>query len=132
MEGEAGDGPSPFSAGTVTNEYKGGDVETKTNKIGGGRSPNFYAFYTNQLRREIEDTLAKDKTLASGKYVVVVHLWLGRSGKLERFELAGSSGVSDTDERIKAAMAQMPPMSEPPPEDMPQPIKMRITARNAG
>ena len=28
MEGAAGDGPSPFAAGSVANEYKGGDVGT--------------------------------------------------------------------------------------------------------
>lgn len=130
MEGPAGDGPSPFSAGPVTNDYKGGEVATK--KIGGTRSASFYAFYTNQLRTQIEDALARDKTLAVGKYKVVVHIWLTHEGKLERFELAGSSGVADTDERVKAALGAMQPMQEAPPEDMPQPIKLRITARSAG
>jgi TonB family protein len=131
MEGEAGDGPSVFDQGKVTKDYDGGDVATKP-RIGFSKSASYYAFYTNQIRTQIEDALEKDKTLASGKYKVIVHLWLAKDGRLERFELAGSSGVPDTDERIKAALAQMPPVSEAPPEDMPQPVKMRITARSAG
>lgn len=35
MEGAAGDGPSAFASGDVTNEYKGGDVGTKIGGDGG-------------------------------------------------------------------------------------------------
>lgn len=129
MEGAAGDGPSPFAAGTVNNEYKGGDVATK---IGGGASRHQFDWFTGMIKSRIEDALAKDPQLAKGKYKVVVHVWIKPDGKLDRFELAGSSGNSVTDERIKTALDQMQPSSEAPPEDMPQPIKLRITARTTG
>ena len=130
MEGAAGDGPSPFAAGTVNNEYKGGEVGTKIG--GGGVSRHQFDWYTGLIKSRIEDALAKDPKLANGKYKVVVHLWVKPDGRIERFELAGSSGDADKDEHIKAALSQMPPLTEMPPEDMPQPVKLRITARSAG
>lgn len=129
MEGAAGDGPSPFVAGPVTSEYKGGDVGTK---IGGRKSAHQFAFYTDQIKTLIEETLARDKQLASGQYKVVVRIWLKPDGHLARFELTGSSGDGATDRLIKAALATLPPLQERPPEDMPQPVKLRITAKNAG
>lgn len=128
MEGAAGDGPSPFAAGTVNNEYKGGEVGTRIG--GGGVSRHQFDWFAGLIKSRIEDALAKDPKLASGKYKVVVHVWVKPDGKLERFELAGSSGDNATDERIKAALSQMPPLSEAPPTDMPQPVKLRITARS--
>lgn len=127
MEGAAGDGPSPFGAGTVNNDYKGGEVGTK---IGGGGSRHQFNWFAGLIKSRIEDALAKDPQLANGKYKVVVHVWIKPDGRIERSELAGSSGDSATDERIKAALTQMPPLSEAPPEDMPQPVKLRITARS--
>ena len=129
MEGAAGDGPSPFAAGSVANDYKGGDVATK---IGGGKSAYQFAFYTDQIKTLIEETLAKNKQLANGKYRVVIRIWLKPDGQIEKIELSGSSGDGATDKLIKTVLATMPPLQERPPEDMPQPVKLRITAKNAG
>lgn len=132
MEGPAGDGPSPFQAGAVTNDYKGGDVATTPGRIGGKQSPSRFAWFTASIKTLIEEALAKDKTLAGGKYSVVVHLWIEPDGKIKRYELAGSSGDSNIDALIKGALSTMPPISDPVPEEMPQPVKLRVTARNVG
>ena len=129
MEGAAGDGPSPFAAGAVNNEYKGGDVGTK---IGGGPSKYQFAYYTGMIKSQIEQALAKDKTLASGSYKLVVKVWVASSGHIERFEVVGSSGDSAIDGLIKKTVSEMPPLSEAPPSDMPQPVKLRVTARSVG
>ncbi|ARO87122.1 TonB C-terminal domain-containing protein [Nitrosospira lacus] len=123
MEGAAGDGPSPFQAGTVTNEYQGGTT------IGG---KDQFAWFTGLLKGQIESALARDKDLAKGDYRLVVKVWITRSGKIERFELDGSSGNTQIDGLIKAALNNIAPLSEPPPENMPQPVKLRITSRSAG
>ena len=128
MEGAAGDGPSPFASGAVNNEYKGGDVGTK---IGGANKYQF-AYYTGMIKSQIEQALAKDKTLASGAYKVVVKVWVATNGRIQRFEIAGSSGDPTIDALIKKAVDEMPALTEPPPSDMPQPVKMRVTARSVG
>lgn len=129
MEGAAGDGASPFAAGTVSNDYKGGDVGAR---IGGRDSAYQFAFYTDQIKTLIEETLAKDKQLANGQYRVVIRIWLRPDGSPEKIELGGSSGDPATDELIKAALATMPSLPSRLPEDMPQPVKLRITAKRAG
>lgn len=122
MEGAAGDGPSPFQAGTVTNEYQGGAT------IGG---KDQFAWFTGLLKGQIESALAKDKELAKGDYRLVIKVWITGSGKIERFELEGTSGNAETDGLIKVALNGIAPLSEPPPENMPQPVKLRITFRSA-
>jgi len=129
MEGAAGDGPSPFAAGAVNNEYKSGEVGTK---IGGKKGMAAYAWYTGQVKARLEEALAADKELSSAQYRLVVHLWLARDGRVERTELQGSSGNPKTDELIKKALTGIAAISESPPEDMPQPIKLRITSKNTG
>ena len=129
MEGAAGDGPSPFAAGTVNSEYKGGDVGTK---IGGKKGMAAYAWYTGQIKTRIEEALAADKDLSTAQYRLVVHLWLARDGRIERAELQGSSGNQKTDDLIKKVLAGVSAVAESPPEDMPQPVKLRITSKNTG
>ena len=122
MEGAAGDGPSPFQAGTVTNEYKGGTT------IGG---KDQFSRFTGLLKDQIESALAKDKDLARGEYRLVAKVWVTRSGQIERFELEGSSGNQQIDGLIKTALNNVGPLSEPPPENMPQPVRLRITSRSS-
>jgi periplasmic protein TonB len=123
MEGAAGDGPSPFQGGTVTDEYKGGTT------IGG---KDKFAWFTGLLKGQIENALAKDKELAKGDYRLVVKVWIAQNGKIERFELDGSSGNTEIDGLIKTALGSISSLSEPPPELMPQPVKLRITSRSTG
>jgi len=123
MEGAAGDGPSPFQAGTVTNEYKGGTT------IGG---KDQFGWFTGLLRGQIENALARDKEVAKGDYRLVIKVWIARSGKIERIELEGSTGNTQTDGLIRTALNSLSSLSEPPPENMPQPVKLRITSRSAG
>jgi TonB family protein len=125
MEGAAGDGPSPFTAGAVTNDYNG-------QKIGGTKSIVAYAWFTDQIKRRIEEAMAAEKDLAKAQYRVIVHVWLTRAGRVERTEVRGSSGDSAVDKLIKKALAGMEAISDAPPEDMPQPVKLRITSKNAG
>lgn len=132
MEGAAGDGPSPFAAGSVTNEYKGGDVGTA---IGGGPAkPNRmqYAFFTNALQRHIQEELARNREVKLLDYRVTVAIWLGRDGSVRRAELVDSTGDNKADAALSAALAQMRAFRDAPPSDMPQPIRLRITNRMTG
>ena len=131
MEGAAGDGPSAFASGAVNNDYKGGDIKTG-NTIGGGPNKYQFAWYTDLLKNQIEDAMSKDKTLASGAYKVIVKVWVASNGAIERFELASSSGKEDIDALIKKQLEAMPKLSERPPGDMPQPVKLKVTARSVG
>jgi membrane protein involved in colicin uptake len=127
MEGPAGDGPSPFQAGAVSNDYKGGDVKT----IGsdGGAKFNWYA---GLVKSQIEATIEKEKKLTVGQYKLVVSVWLKPNGDLDRLDLVQSDASPEIEQTLKSALENMPPMREAPPQDMPQPIKLRISARKMG
>lgn len=127
MEGAAGDGPSPFASGQVTNDYQGGDVKT----IGsdGGAKFNWYA---GLVKSQIENALEKDKRITEGQYKLVVSVWLRPNGDIEKLDVVQSDAKSETEQAIKEALRSMPAMREAPPEGMPQPIKLRISARKLG
>jgi protein TonB len=75
MEGAAGDGPSPFAAGSVTNEYRGGDVGSTIGGASAKPSRMQYAFFTNALQRHIQDELARNREVKQIDYRVVVKVW---------------------------------------------------------
>lgn len=111
----------------------GGDGFGLVGRKGGrdflGGAGGKFAGYTTLLRQQIQEYLAKDKRLRTSDYKVVVSIWMARDGRVDKFELNGSTGSPDKDNAIKQALAGMPSIREQTPEDMPQPIKLRITSR---
>jgi periplasmic protein TonB len=130
MEGPAGDGPSAFSSGSITSDYKGGDVGTGT---GTGAVVNRmqFAFFSGQLQKHIQAALARNQNIKLGDYRLPVQVWLSPTGEFQRVELLGSSGDPKTDEALTQAFKQLPPVRDMP-ADLPQPIKLRITNRMTG
>lgn len=124
MEGEAGEGASPFAAGSVSRDYIGG-------KVGDGNGMQF-AFFSNALQRHIQDELARNRKLKLGDYRITVKVWIGADGAIRRAELAESTGNPDTDRAIRAALTELGPLRTAVPDNLPQPIKLRITNRMTG
>lgn len=121
MEGAAGDGDSAFGAGTVGREYAGGE-------IGGGGMQGMYA---GRLQRHLQEQLSRNRKLKESDYRVTVRVWLRRDGSVEKADLAQSTGNAGLDEVLREALLQVAAMREAPPENMPQPIRIRVTARGA-
>lgn len=125
MEGAAGDGPSLFGAGKVTNE----DLSHIGSGNGsGGNLINPFNTYAMTVKGELQRKLARNSDLKRRHYKVELLLWITLDGHLKRFELLNSSNDDETDGAIRDALAAFPAFSEPPPEKMPQPIKLRIVA----
>ena len=126
MEGAAGDGPSMFGAGKVSNE--------DLSRIGaagqgtGSGAVSVFNSYAMSVKGELQRTLARKSELRRRQYKVEVLVWVADDGHLKRYELLGSTRDDDTDEAIRAALAALPGFSEPPPARMPFPIKLRIVA----
>ena len=135
MEGPAGDGPSAFSAGKVTNEDmskigKAGPPSVGTGGTGtmGNKNSMFNpnANYANLLKGELQRYLSKNNNLKRRRYAIDIIVWVAKSGGIDRFELLGTTGDSDTDEAIKKAITELPGFTQNPPVGMPQPIRLRI------
>lgn len=88
-----------------------------------------FGWYTNQMQQQIQREIAKSKKLQGEDFKAIVKIWVDSDGSVSRFELVKSSGNSAVDESLKLALSELPPMREQPPEDMPQPVKLRITSR---
>jgi periplasmic protein TonB len=114
MEGQAGEGPSPFAAGEVKNEYIGGD-------IGNGAG---YAAYVGRVAQLIQDELTRHKLKVPNARVF---LWLTPDGAVQRYEIEGASG--DAEGQLRSAMANMGRVPEAPPQGMPMPMGLEISER---
>ncbi len=119
---DAQGGPGSDNFGLVGN--KGGqDI------IGGQGGGSRFGWYSTVVQQGIYAALQKEKALRESSYRVVVKLWLDKTGHVERVELGGSTGSTQIDEALKAALQRMKPMSEAPPDDLPQPVQIRVTSR---
>lgn len=127
MEGPAGDGPSAFQAGAVSNDYKGGDVKT----IGSDGGAKFTQ-YKSSLTNHVIDFLEKDKNLKKGNYKMILRIWLKPNGGIERVQVTDSTATPEVEQAVKAALENMPFMNEAPPENLPQPTRMDFGARGIG
>lgn len=114
MEGQAGEGPSPFAAGEVKNDYIGGD-------IGNGA---VYAAYAGRVAQVIQETLARRNLHNANARVL---LWLRPDGAVQRYEIRGASG--DLERQLRTALADINRVPEAPPGEMPMPLGLEISER---
>jgi periplasmic protein TonB len=96
---------------------------------GGGGGGNPYAAYHQLLQKQIQQALARNSKLRGAQFKAIVKLWLSPDGHVKNFELVGSSGEAATDDLIKTALSEVSALGEPPPAEMPQPVRLRVTSR---
>jgi len=90
-----------------------------------------FLFYANQLQAQLQDELNQQKKLRGSDYRATVAVWIGADGRVQRVDLTGSTGDPDTDQLLRATIADARRLKAPP-ENMPQPVRLRITSRGAG
>lgn len=110
MEGAAGEGPSPFAAGEVKQDYIGGD-------IGNGSR---YAAYVARLEQRVQVELTRHKLHVSN---VKLFVWLAPDGSVQRYSIQGDG---DTERTVRAALADLTRADEAPLPDMPMPVGLSI------
>lgn len=111
---------------------KGGRDITET--IGGGNGGNRaqFTWFIGQVQSFLQDQLQKNEKLRTADYRVVLKVWFTPEGKVERFDLVNGTGNGDLDRDLQQAMEQLPKMKVAIPNDLPQPLKLRVTSRGAG
>lgn len=98
----------------------------------GGSGGNAILWYGGQVKRGLEEALQKllDETARNAGYTVYLKVWVNTDGSVNRAELAQASGKKEVDESMKAALEKLSfTLPKPPPENMPQPIKIRLTSK---
>jgi len=109
---------------------KGGQDITTLGGGGGNRAQ--LAWFTGMVEGLLQEQFQKHDKLRRADYRAVVKVWFTRNGAVERFELAGSTGNPEIDRNLQVALSEMPRLRQPPPDDLPQPVKVRITSRGSG
>jgi hypothetical protein len=110
----------------------GGDAFGLQGKKGGrglvGSDPN--AWYAGVLQRDIQAALSGDDAVRKGNYSVIVRIWLDDEGFIEDSELLGSTNDAALDDALKRVLSSRLRISQAPPGDLPQPIRLRISSRS--
>lgn len=94
----------------------------------GGGDP--FAWYAGVLQRDLQKALSDDAEIrGQGDYAIVVSIFLSKDGYIERTELESGSNRPELDSALKRALTGGIRVSREPPEDLPQPIRLRISSR---
>ncbi len=132
----AGTGPgNGLVAGSVTQDYTDQKIGEKP-QIGGSGADMTARLAANSFAsattRSLNEFLAREIELKRGDFRAQVHLWLAPSGALQRAELVGSTGDQGIDRALRDALLRFPGAGAPPPQALPQPLRLQITNRMLG
>jgi protein TonB len=95
----------------------------------GGGDP--FAWYAGVLQRDLQRVLSNDDDIREfGDYAVIVSISLSADGYVEETRLLSGSNNPKLDEALRRALAAGFRLSREPPEDLPQPIRLRISSRS--
>ena len=98
------------------------------NGFGGGGGSRF-DWYAGQVQRRIADALRNNSQTREANLSVKVQVWADDSGRITRANLLGSTGDAALDEALSRQVLTGLQISEGPPDGMPMPILLRLTAR---
>lgn len=97
----------------------------------GGRGPggSKWGWYAGQVQSRVVDALQRNKRTKSAAMSIKVRIWADATGRVTRASIAGSSGDPAVDRALEQEVLTGLQLSQPPPEGMPMPIVLRITAK---
>lgn len=132
MEGQAGEGPSAFSAGTVNNEYKGGaPVVGAAGTAGGSVDRAQERLYANAVKQLLHDEIEKNLPTGAGELVATFAVWIEPDGSIRRFDLV-PTGDATRDTDLRSAFEQTSRRLRLPTHNgLPQPMRFKLSVRPA-
>ena len=95
-----------------------------------GEGASAFVWYAGLLKDQILNQLGAQPDVRSTTYSVVVSVWIGGDGTIQRVRIAQSSGDDGRDRSIEQALTRLGRLSQPPPADMPEPITLRIVSHS--
>lgn len=85
--------------------------------------------YAGQVKTRIQQALESNPRTRKAGMTIEIRVWPDASGRITRAKLANSTGDTALDALIRDEILTGLQISQPPPEGMPAPIIMRISAR---
>ena len=96
---------------------------------GGGRGGSKWGWYAGQVQRSVADALRRNSKTKTASMKIQVRIWPDKTGRITRAQLDGTTGDSKLDAAIQNEVLTGLQLQEPPPQGMPAPIVLRLTAR---
>lgn len=88
-----------------------------------------YDWMVNEaVNAAFQKALLKEKELKEKSYKVVVKLWIGADNQITKMVLVDTTGNPQVDALLKQVLVGIS-LRDKPPENMPQPLKVRVTSR---
>ena len=116
-----GSGPDAFGLGKNTKGMVGGG--------GTGKSGSRFGWYANQVIKSVSAALSQNPRTRNARFDIKAKIWADVGGRVTRARLIEPSGDPALDEAIRNGVLTGHQLQEPPPEGMPMPIVMHLTAR---
>lgn len=95
----------------------------------GGSGGSRFAWYSGMIERELQSVLAGIEEVRRRRYTVEIRLRIAGDGSVRSVELLGTTGDPGLDRELERTLLERVRLSEGPPEDLPQPIRLRIRSR---
>ena len=124
LDAEAGAGSDGF--GLAANK---GGREITTLGGGGGSGGLGGAYYSGLLQRQFFEALSRNRKVLRDEFRVVVKIWVGDDGRVQKAEVVSGSGNVQVDEQIQVTLLDMAPLRDVPPSSM-RPIQLRLSNRS--
>jgi len=106
-----------------------GGRDITTLGTGSGGSGDRQGWYARLIARHFEEGLRRAKGLNGSSYNVVLNVWFEDNGRVRQARVVRGSGDGEMDRVIQDEVNNLPPLRESLPEDLPQPVRIRVTSR---
>ena len=97
---------------------------------GAGRAGN--ATYGQYLAHNFQRILRENDETRHLSFRLQANLWLNEAGQVTRVELLRSSGDSELDDKVIAALRTAPAMEQRPPASLNLPVHVSLQGRRPG
>lgn len=125
MEGAAGDGPSAFAAGSVSNDYRGGPTAAGPAASGGVADRAAERLYASSVRQLLQAEIERRLPADAGELSAQFALWVAPDGRITRWESDAGPPALQSALAASAEQLRLPQ----PPAATAQPMRFRLTVR---
>lgn len=87
------------------------------------------AYYSGLLQRQFYEALSRNRKVLKEEFKVVVKIWLGDDGRVQKADIVSGSGDAKVDDLIQLTLLDMTPLKDIPPSSM-RPMQLRLSNRS--
>ena len=91
-----------------------------------------YTFYRDVMVRHVSEALGRVAELRDRDGTIPLLVWLDRSGRIERIEIQSTNMSAEQSALVKSTLLASAPVRQAPPENMPQPLRLKVRVQDAG